>query len=141
MLPDSIQNEVRRLVLDALQAYAVPRSEFAALQARVHALQAAQLSPQDHEALALLLPALAELRRGVLVTAAEVLALATVAPGAAGDALRAVAMRCASRDPGKTLGRLMTRCAAAVAVVDGRYLVRFDPPHRRASALYAVAGL
>lgn len=129
---------VRLLVLQTVQAHAVPRPEFVALQDVVHA-RLCVLTVADRQTLAQLLAALFDLRPGVWVTAAELLALAPLAPGAAGDELRKVAARFAGNtEPGQALGKCLRRCTG---VPVGRlYLQRVDPDKPSESAMVRVAG-
>lgn len=136
-LIEAIQAEARRAVLH----YAPSRSELAALRQVVMA-RLCVLTPAERAFLAALLPALSHLRPGVWVKVAEVLALAAVAPGHNGDALRTACapylMRKGQDAAGaaRALGKLMARVTAAP--VGGLYLERIEPEHRRDSAVYRV---
>ena len=131
-------DDVRRLVLQTVQTYAVPRDEFTALQDVVHA-RLCILTVADRQTLAQVLLGLVELRPGVWVAAAELLALAPLAPGAAGEELRKVYARFAGhKEPAQALGWCLKRCTG---VPVGRlYLQRVDPDKPSESAMVRVAG-
>jgi hypothetical protein len=121
-LPPAIADEVHTL-----------RLQVAALADVVARLA---LTPEDRDTLELLLYGLGELRPGVVVGVAEVLALAATAPGAAGDALREAVRRFDGRDAGCALGWFVRR--AADIPMQGRILRRLGPPHSKAPALFYV---
>jgi hypothetical protein len=134
-LHPEVEAAVRRLVLQTVQHHAAPRAELEALRNIVFA-RLCSLTAEDRQALESLLPALAVLRPATWCTSGEILALAAVAPGQAGVALRQAVQGHHGR--AKAFGRLLTRCTGVP--INGMYLLRVEPPHRRDSALYQVAG-
>jgi len=137
MLPEALRAELRMLVAAELRMHAVPRAEFEALQAIVAALRP-PLSASDHASLCEIVTALLELQIRELVTAAELVAMAAVVPGPAGDALRKVLARFTGPDPAKALGRLLTRCAGWP--VGGVFIARYAQSSSKAPALYRLQG-
>lgn len=137
-LPRELVDAMRLVALQTVQHYAAPRAELDALRQVVMA-RLCLLTVAERADLALLLPALAELRPDTWVTAAEVLALAPLAQGPAGNALRTACARvlgCPA--PARALGKFLGRCIGMPA--SGLFLERIEAGHRRDSALYRVAG-
>lgn len=138
-LPAGLADAVRQIVAQHVHAVAPSRGEFEQLQQLV-AARLQQLSAADRVVLAAVLTALHALRPGTWCNASEILAIAIAHPAPEAVALRlALADILRSPGPGKRLGQLLKR--AAGVPIGGLYLLRVDPPHRRDSALFMVAGM
>jgi hypothetical protein len=133
-IPPALADAVRVLVLQTLQAAAVPtRDEFRAWLGVMEASRP-PLTPPDRQTLALALPALQALRAHEWFTTGEVMALAGAAQGPHAAALRhACARFAANADPAKAVGRFLRRCAGRP--VAGLFLERLDDS---AGPLYRV---
>lgn len=136
-LPAELIQQIRLIAMDAVLRQAPTRAEHAALAELVHA-RLALVSADDLAVLQQALPALGVLRPGTWVTAAEVEVLAQLDRSPAGLALRAALAPMLDGDSTKRIGRLLTRGTGVP--VDGLYLRRVAPPHRRDAALYMVVG-